>query len=134
MNTPLDAALQFVQYINGHNIGGITTMMTEDHKFIDSLGAEIKGRSAMRNAWIGYFVMIPDYAILIQETFSRDDVILLLGKARGTCSIEGKLLPENSWELPLALRAVVREGQIAEWQVYADNEPVRAILNKQAGS
>jgi ketosteroid isomerase-like protein len=130
MNEPLDVALQFIRYINGHNIGGITALMTEDHRFIDSLGAEIKGRSDMRNAWIGYFVMIPDYTISIQETFVRDDIVIILGKAWGTYSADGKILQENAWELPLALRAVVRNDKIAEWRVYADNEPVRSIINR----
>lgn len=130
MNEPLDVALQFVGYINGHNIGGLTALMTEDHRFIDSLGAEIKGRSAMRSAWIGYFVMIPDYTISIQETFVRDDIVIILGKARGTYSVDGKLLQENRWEFPLALRAVVQDGKLSEWRVYADNEPVRTIMKR----
>jgi hypothetical protein len=32
------------------------------------------------------------------------------------------------WKVPAAWRAVVRDGLIAEWQVYVDNEPLRASL------
>ena len=32
---------------------------------------------------------------------------------------------ENRWKTPVALRAAVEDGLIAEWQVYADNEPIR---------
>ena len=35
---------------------------------------------------------------------------------------------ENTWLLPAAWRAVVRDGRIAQWQVYCDTEPVAAIM------
>ena len=40
--------------------------------------------------------------------------------------------PKKSWRIPAAWRAVVRDGQIAEWQVYADNKPVYELLSEQA--
>jgi hypothetical protein len=33
--------------------------------------------------------------------------------------------------MPMAAQAEVRDGRIARWQVFADNEPVRQILNRQ---
>ncbi len=32
------------------------------------------------------------------------------------------------WETPIACCAQVRDGQIAEWRVYADNEPLRQLM------
>jgi len=40
----------------------------------------------------------------------------------------GRALEWVAWTVPTAWRAVVRNGQVAEWQVYADNEPLRASL------
>ncbi|HEY1939222.1 MAG TPA: nuclear transport factor 2 family protein [Candidatus Angelobacter sp.] len=39
---------------------------------------------------------------------------------------------ENFWKTPAAWRAVVKDGKIAVWQVFADNEPIRAIMRKNA--
>ena len=39
---------------------------------------------------------------------------------------------ENFWKTPAAWRAVVKEGKIAVWQVFADNEPIRAVMRKNA--
>lgn len=127
--TPTEIALAFVEAINAGNIGSMVALMSEDHLFIDSLGAQIRGRSAMRSAWIAYAVMIPDYRITVDHVLASGDVVALFGKAAGTFSPDGKLFPKNRWEIPAAWRAVVANQQVSEWQVYADNEPVRIIMN-----
>ena len=38
--------------------------------------------------------------------------------------------PENRWKTPVALRASVEGDRISEWQVYADNEPMRKLMAK----
>jgi hypothetical protein len=38
---------------------------------------------------------------------------------------------KNKWEIPAAWRAVVKNDQIAEWRVYADNSPVLRIMQKK---
>ncbi len=105
--------------------------MTEDYAFIDSEGSVVKGREAMRKGWITYFILIPDYQVSISETMQTADSVGLFGIARSTYAVKGKLLEENKWEIPAAWRAVVRGNQILEWQVYADNEPVRRIMAAQ---
>jgi hypothetical protein len=35
---------------------------------------------------------------------------------------DGQLTKQNFWKTPAAWRAVVKDGKIAVWQVYADNE------------
>jgi hypothetical protein len=42
------------------------------------------------------------------------------------------LKPENHWQTPLAIRAFIENGLIAEWRAYADNEPMRQMM-KSAG-
>jgi hypothetical protein len=54
----------------------------------------------------------------------------MLGKAAGTYAVDGQLPLENHWELPAAWKAVVRDGQVSHWQVYADNQPVRDIMSE----
>jgi len=125
---PLDIVLAFVEKINQHDVEGLCELMTDDHRFVDSLGSSIQGREEMRKAWIGYYYLIPDYEIIYSEIFQRENSVALFGIACGTYVVNGKLLKENRWEIPAAWRAVVRDDRIAEWQVYADNEPVRKIM------
>ncbi len=41
---------RFVDRINAHGVNGVSALMTEDRRFIDSLGAEVVGRERMRHA------------------------------------------------------------------------------------
>jgi hypothetical protein len=41
---------------------------------------------------------------------------------------DGKLLPENRWRASAAWLAVVEEGRVKQWRVYADNKPAYDIL------
>jgi len=122
--------LAFVERINQHDPKGLVALMTEDHLFIDSLGNRIKGKEKMLAAWQGYFAMMPDYHIQIEKTFDSKDEVVLFGTARGTYAVEGKLIKENQWEIPAAWRAVVQNGLVKEWQVYADNSVVWEIVKR----
>lgn len=122
------AAQAFVNAINRQSPEEIAGLMTEDHVFIDSLGNKVTGREQMKKGWEGYFKMVPDYTITVVETLADGDVVVMLGTAQGTCSSAGPPEPENRWQTPAAWRAVVRGSSIAEWRVYADNEPIRRIM------
>lgn len=123
-----EIALAFVDRINHHDVAGLAALMTEDHCFVDGLGQQVRGRQKMEQGWLAYFAWFPDYSIGIRDTLSRKNVVALFGSAQGTYSTQGKLLPENHWEIPAAWKAVVRDGRVAEWCVYADNEPVWKIM------
>lgn len=125
---PESVVRAFVDAINRQSAEDIAQLMTEEHTFIDSLGARVTGRQAMKKAWEGYFRMVPDYTITVEETFSSGPVVVMLGAAQGTYSQDGALKPENRWQTPAAWRAVVRGSSVAEWRVYADNEPIRQIM------
>jgi hypothetical protein len=71
----------------------------------------------------GIFRMVPDYTISIEEVYEDGFVVVMLGEARGTYAPDGKLQPENRWRTPAAFRALIDAGKVAEWRVYADNEP-----------
>jgi hypothetical protein len=126
--TPQEVAQQFVIAINAHDVEKLAALMTSDHRFIDSLGAAVEGRDAMREGWRFYFAMVPDYHLEIRRCFNAEaakDETMLLGVASGSYWSDGLKRPNSGWSTPVALRAVARDGHIAEWQVYADNEPIR---------
>ncbi|HYL04564.1 MAG TPA: nuclear transport factor 2 family protein [Thermoanaerobaculia bacterium] len=122
------AVAEFVARINRHDVGALVERMTDDHLFVDSLGAEMRGREAMRGGWTAYLGWFPDYRIEIHQMLAQADRVLACGVARGTFDSGGAPRAEDAWSAPAAWRAVVRDGRIAEWQVYCDNEPARRVL------
>jgi ketosteroid isomerase-like protein len=125
---PLAQALRFVGHINRPDIDSIVALTADDHQFIDSGGEVHQGRARMREGWSTYLGMLPDYHIDVHEWFVDGPVVVLLGTAGGTYSRAGELYPEDAWSTPTAWRAVVEHHRIAEWRVYADNEPLRARM------
>jgi hypothetical protein len=129
--TPLEVTDQFVAAINAHDVEHLASLMTPEHRFIDSLGTVTEGRDAVREGWTFYFSMVADYALEISGSFSANNSaaeIVLVGQARGSYWSNGEKQPHSSWHTPVALRAMVRDGCIAECQVYADNEPIRQVM------
>ena len=126
---PFGAANQFVAAIYAHDLGAIRSLMSLDHRFIDSLGNVVQGREAMRQGWAAYFGMVRDYRLNITGRFltaSQDgSEIVLTGTAHGSFWSEGMLRPNSAWSTPVAIRAIVSSTLVMEWQVYADNEPIR---------
>jgi ketosteroid isomerase-like protein len=123
-----DVAMDFVDRINRHDVGGLAALMTEDHRFVDGLGKEVRGREQMEKGWLGYFAWFPDYSIHVDDAFSNGNVVALFGTAHGTYAGKGNLLAENHWEIPAAWKAVVCKQRVSEWRVYADNEPVWKVM------
>jgi len=130
MNNPIAIVLQFERAINSRDPEAICSLMSGDAEFIDSLGNRIQGTEKLRAAWTGYFKMVPDYSISHAEVFADGNTAAIFGSAQGTFSKDGRLPKENFWKTPAAWRAVIRNGKIVLWQVYADNEPARAVMRK----
>ena len=124
--TNREIVMAFVDGINRRDAGALSDLMTEDHRFIDAHGNEVVGRDKMAAGWRGYFSMFPDYSIEVMEIFEDGESFAMFGFAGG--SFQGK--PEAAWRLPVALRAIVRDGCIALWQVFADTKiPFETIDN-----
>ena len=49
----------------------------------------------------------------------------------GTYNVRGKLLEKNRWEVPAAWKAVVKNSQVVEWHVFADNYKTAKILERK---
>jgi ketosteroid isomerase-like protein len=117
--------IQFVTAINAHDPEALHSLMTANHRFIDSLNNRVEGAETMRNGWRGYFAMCPDYRIEVAVLLDSDNIVLATGTAEGT-------IDDTPWKIPAAWRAVIRDGLVAEWQVFADNKPVYEILARRA--
>jgi ketosteroid isomerase-like protein len=118
----------FIACINRQDVEGLCRLMTANHLFVDSLGIEVRGREPMRGGWRAYFAMVPDYHITVTDHMESGAVVALFGRARGTYAPGGQDLTQNRWATPTAWKAVVRDGLVAEWRVFADNEPIRQLM------
>jgi ketosteroid isomerase-like protein len=130
--SPIAVAQAFVRAINRQNVEELMALMSADHRFIDSLGNQIEGRDKVRAGWAGYFRMVPDYSIAIEESYCDGSVVVILGLARGTYTPDGDLRDGNRWQAPAAFRAFIEDGKVAEWRVYCDNEPIRQKMAKHS--
>ena len=117
---------RFLTGINAHDVPAIASLMTTDHMFVDSLGNHVASGAAMEAGWRGYFGMCPDYWIRADHVLVDGAVVMAVGEAGGT--IDG-----SSWRIPAAWKAVIRDGKVAEWRVFADNKPVYEILARRGG-
>jgi ketosteroid isomerase-like protein len=105
----------FAAAINSHDLEKIAALMSDDHTFIDAHGNEMAGKETMKAGWDSYFGLFPGYYIEIEQIFSKGDLAVAYGYA-------GAGTGKKAWKIPAAWRAIVRDGKIELWQVYADTK------------
>lgn len=132
--TAMDQALQsFIDSINAHDVEGLGELMADDHTFIDAHGNEVRGREKMLAGWRGYFEWFPDYRIEVEEVFDGEvseagQTFALFGFAGG--SFKGSR--QASWRLPAAWKAIVKNDQVALWQVFCDTKIPFEIIERNS--
>ncbi len=126
--TNKETILAFIERINAHDVGGLGALMSDDHTFIDAHGNQVTGREKMIAGWHGYFAWFPDYFIEVTDVFDDGERLALFGFAGG--SFKGK--PTKSWRLPTAWKAIVKEGRVTLWQVFADTKIPFEIIERNA--
>jgi limonene-1,2-epoxide hydrolase len=110
----------FIAAINGHDLTELSNLMTEHHTFIDSAGKTHSGRETMTAGWKQYFQMFPDYEIHIERLLADKALVAVFGSASGTYNGKRGLVAANRIAMPAAWKALVENGKIKLWQVYAD--------------
>ena len=129
----ISAVRAFIAAINRRSSSEISELMSEDHTFIDSGGGIQSGRENMTAGWEEYFRMFPDYEIRVESILEGDGLVAVFGSASGTYSGKRGLVPENRIEMPAAWKAMVEDGKVKLWQVYADwTEGNRVIAQDEA--
>lgn len=126
--TSMKTIQTFIGAINAHDIESLGKLMTDDHAFIDAHGNEVHGKEKMIAAWRGYFDWFPDYYIEVIEEFTDAETCALFGFAGG--SFKGKV--DAGWRLPAAWRAIVRDGRVVLWQVFADTKIPFEIIERNS--
>jgi ketosteroid isomerase-like protein len=116
---PDEVAIQFNDAINRGDLDALGALMTDDHTFTDSLGAQVIGKSNCLEAWRGFFAQFPDYRNHFTELIARDDRVVVIGYS--TCSVA-------VLDGPALWTADIEDDKVAHWRVYQDTPAVRAEL------
>src|ERR1700737_1993937 len=118
---PMETVVEFIKRINAGNVDKLCELMTEDHVFQDALGKRFIGRETLRGGWKMYYEMVSDYKIRGEQFFVDKNMVAVFGTASGMSKRDGKFSSDGFWEIPAAWKAIVRDGRIAEWCVYAES-------------
>jgi ketosteroid isomerase-like protein len=127
-STNKQTILAFIDRINAHDADGLGALMSDDHTFIDAHGNQVSGKDKMTPGWRAYFAWFPDYFIEVTDVFEEGDQLALFGFAGG--SFQGK--PTESWRLPAAWKASMKDGRVTLWQVFADTKIPFEIIEQNS--
>jgi hypothetical protein len=106
------AVLAFNDAINAQDLDALGRLMHDQHRFVDSAGAAVTGKSACLEAWQGFFDAFPDYRNIFDSVRSG---------AAGTVDVRGRSeCSEPALVGPARWHAVVRDGLLLEWHVSDD--------------
>jgi len=123
-----ETVLEFIARINAHDVEGLAALMSDDHTFVDAHGNQVTGREKMTAGWRGYFEWFPDYFIEVADVFEDGEILALFGFAGG--SFKNK--KTESWRLPAAWKAIVKDGRVTLWQVFADTKIPFDIIERNS--
>lgn len=126
--TNKETVLAFIERINAHDVEGLAALMSDDHTFIDAHGNQVSGREKMIVGWRAYFEWFPNYFIEVTDVFEDGDKLALFGFAGGSF----KSKESESWHLPAAWKAIVKDGRVSLWQVFADTRIQFEIIERNA--
>jgi ketosteroid isomerase-like protein len=112
-------ASQFNHCINAGDIEGLSALMTDDHRFVDSAGNAVSGKQACVKAWTGFFAAFPDYRNVFERFQETENAVAISG--RSSCS-DPRLAGPALW------MAKLRDGSVSEWRVLEDTPENRAEL------
>lgn len=121
---------EYIKLINIHDIERLLDMTSDNASFVDSMGINTTGKYEMKKAWEVLLRFFPDYNLIVKDIIAKNGMVAVFGTARGTLAAGGRILPENKFEIPASWTATVEKGKITKWRVYADNQPVRKLIEK----
>lgn len=116
----LDTVRAFISAINRHDVAALSKLMSAHHAFVDPAGTLLSGPESMAAGWTEYFRMFPDYQIQAERLMADGACVAVFGSASGTYNGKRGLVAENRIAMPAAWKAVVENGEVVLWQVYAD--------------
>jgi ketosteroid isomerase-like protein len=115
-----EPAIAFNDAINRRDLDALAGLITDDHRFVDSVDAVVAGRRAVLEAWSGFLAAYPDYRNEWSEVTPTGDGLIAVG--RSVCPSEPALDGPAIW------MARTEGDLVAEWRVHDDTPAIRARL------
>ncbi len=116
LKDPKLTALQFNECINNQDIKGLSSLMTENHTFIDREGEIDRGKESMTKGWIDFFNQFPKYKNYFTRVDSQNNMVILIGYAKWS---------KDSSEDHAIWTVKVEDDLVAEWRIYENTEENR---------
>lgn len=110
--TPTSAATEFNSYINRADLRSLASLMSEDHRFVDSEGNMVAGKPQCIAAWSGFFRAFPGYRNRFDQYFEQGTMVTITGYSE--CPNHPELTGPAIWS------ATVLADRLTEWRVYLD--------------
>jgi ketosteroid isomerase-like protein len=114
-----NVVMSFNDCINRRDLDGLSSLMTDDHVFVDSANSTIGGKALCLEAWRQFCTAFPDYRNHFERVLSAGSDVIIIG--RSVCS-DARLAGPALWS------ARIEGACIAEWRVYEDTSVNRALL------
>jgi predicted SnoaL-like aldol condensation-catalyzing enzyme len=122
MNTrdPKLIALLFNECINRQDLDGLSSLMADNHAFIDRDGSVHQPKPAMVDGWREFFKQFPEYHNIFNRIESRENLVLILG--------HGHWSEKNPYD-PVIWTSTIVHDLVHEWRIYDDTPENRKRLN-----
>jgi ketosteroid isomerase-like protein len=102
--------LGFNDAINRRDLAALARLMSADHRFVDTEGNTVVGKSACLVAWRGFFDAFPDYRNEFEHWRTEESgAVTVTGRSRCT---------EPALDGPARWRAAVDRNLVVEWRVF----------------
>jgi hypothetical protein len=112
----------FNGYINNQDFDGLSSLMTENHTFIDRDGSAHGPKSHMIDGWKEFFKGFPNYRNIFEKITVSDKLVSVLGFAYWS--------EEYPYD-PVIWTAIVNNNLISEWRVHEDTPENRTKFGLQ---
>jgi ketosteroid isomerase-like protein len=120
LRTPSAVAAEFNDYVNEADLRALASLMSEDHRLIDSLGNMVSGKPACIAAWNSFFQAFPGYRNTFEQFHEADHTVLITGFSE--CPNHMELTGPAIW------MATVITDRLTEWRVFEDTAVNRMAL------
>lgn len=121
---------QFVTAVNTHQLDKMSALLSNDHTYTDAGNVQHTGSQKAVEAWKAWFEWFPDYKLEIEQWLPAGDTVAVFGYASGTFHTLSGDTGAAHWRLPFAGKAVVKQGVLTAWQVYADTKVPTEIVDR----
>lgn len=118
----VETPFRYVAHVNRQDVDKLAEMMTEDHRFVDPSGDEAVDQDTMRQGWVDYFHLCPDYMIHVSAFHQRGNRVFLMGQTTGS---HLDLPWREEFQDKMIWIADVAGDQISLWKILADTEENR---------